>query len=113
MDALRQRAQHLRLHPTDAERILWRHLRARQLNGFKFRRQHPIAGYVADFVCIEVRLVVEVDGGQHDEKRRQDALRTQRIEAKGYRVLRFWNNDVMSKQDAVVNLILRECHGRR
>ena len=113
MDTLRQRARDLRLHPTDAERILWRHLRARQLDGFKFRRQHPIAGYVADFVCIEARLVVEIDGGQHAKDTRYDALRTQRIEAKGYRVLRSWNNDVMSNVEAVVNVILRECHARR
>ncbi|KKC25885.1 endonuclease domain-containing protein [Sphingomonas sp. SRS2] len=95
-------ARQLRNHATDVERKLWYHLRASQLNGFKFRRQIPIAGYVADFLCSSVRLVIELDGGQHDLQAGEDEVRTRRIEAEGYRVIRFWNNDVNDSLDAVL-----------
>jgi adenine-specific DNA-methyltransferase len=113
MDELRIRARQLRANPSEAERHLWHQLRMRNLHGFKFRRQHPIAGYIADFACIEARLVIELDGGQHADARAYDETRTRRIEAKGYRVLRFWNNDVLSKRETVLEMILRECHARR
>jgi adenine-specific DNA-methyltransferase len=83
------RARRLRRNQSDAEGVLWRHLRNRGLGGRKFRRQHPIGPYVVDFVCIEDRLIVEVDGGQHADPACGDAARTRWLEAQGYRVVRF------------------------
>src|SRR5690349_11021332 len=91
-------ARALRRGMTDAEALLWRHLRDRRLNGYKFRRQEPRGPYIADFVCLEVGLIVEVDGGQHTEE--SDAPRTQRLERNGYRVLRFWNDQVLNETNA-------------
>ncbi|MBL8450692.1 MAG: endonuclease domain-containing protein [Dechloromonas sp.] len=96
----------LRKNPTDAERCLWQRLRSGQLAGFRFRRQHPFDGYVLDFVCLERRLVVEVDGGQHLECER-DRLRDARLRSAGFRILRYWNNQVLEETDAVVEAIWR------
>lgn len=93
----------LRRHPTDAERELWRHLRGRQF-GAKFRRQHPYLNYVLDFVCLEHKLVVEVDGSQHAGSHR-DAERDRKLVEGGFRVLRFWDNDVLNDTDAVLEAI--------
>lgn len=98
-------ARHLRKNLTDAEQHLWRHLRLRQIEEHKFRRQHPIGNYIADFVCIERKLIVEVDGGQHAEQLDYDAARTAWLEAQGYRVLRFWNNEVLQNIEGVVTVI--------
>ncbi|HVA68641.1 MAG TPA: endonuclease domain-containing protein [Candidatus Binataceae bacterium] len=91
----------------NAEQKLWRHLRNSQVKGMKFRRQRPIGPYVADFVCLEARLVVEVDGGDHDtkERRRADAARSYYLERHGYRVLRFWNNEIMSNIEGALERI--------
>ena len=89
---------------TVAERKLWSVLRNRQLEGAKFRRQQPIGPFIADFVCQERRLIVEADGGQHVENE-ADARRTTFLESKGYRVLRFWNNDILANLDGVAQLI--------
>lgn len=91
---------------TDAEQRIWRHLRLRQIDGHKFRRQHPIGHYIADFVCIERKLIVEVDGGQHADQLEYDAARTASLESNGYRVLRFWNNDVLGNIEGVLTQIL-------
>lgn len=91
---------------TDAERRLWRALRNRQLAGHKFRRQHPVPPYVADFACVERGLIVEVDGGQHSERTKADAARTQALQARGFRVLRVWNNEVMENLEGVLVAIL-------
>ena len=91
---------------TDAERKLWKHLRNKQLNGWRFRRQHPIGNYIADFVCIECKLVIEVDGGQHAKQQSYDAKRDEYIKEQGYSVMRFWNNDVMNNIDGIVQMIL-------
>ena len=91
---------------TDAERKLWRCLRSRQLSAMKFRRQHVIDRYIVDFVCVEAALVLELDGGQHAERVAQDADRTRKLESLGYRVLRFWNNDVLMNTEAVLEVIL-------
>ena len=104
-------ARALRRAMTDAEKQLWPHLRDRQVEGAKFRRQEPIAGYVADFACIEAMLVVELDGGQHTEER--DAMRTAALEHAGYAVLRFWNHDVMANVDGVLAAIAEEVRRRR
>ena len=95
----------LRSEMTDAERALWRQLRERQRHGVKFRRQHPIGGYIVDFVCLDARLVVEVDGGQHSERAEHDAYRTNVLELYGYVILRFWNNEVLANLAGVVETI--------
>ena len=102
MDSIRARARALRKNLTEAERLLWRQLRFWQLDGHKFRRQQPIGNYVADFVCLEKRLIVELDGGQHAEQRDYDAKRDAWLRAQGFIVLRFWNNDVLKNVDGVV-----------
>src|SRR5512139_3746209 len=98
-------ARRLRRDRTDAERRLWFRLRDRRLNGLKFRRQMPIKSYVVDFCCESVRLIVELDGGQHAELQVEDAKRTSELEKFGYLVLRFWNNDVMQNIDGVLEVI--------
>ena len=90
----------LRKHMTDAERCLWSVLRYGQM-GCKFRRQHPFESYILDFVCLEQRLVIEVDGGQHTSDMAYDAERTALLQRAGFRVLRFWNNDVLTGLDSV------------
>lgn len=96
-----ERARALRHQLTDAERKLWSILRQRQLDGLKFRRQVPIGPYIADFVCLERRLIIEVDGGQHAIATDDDAARTDWLRAQDFRVIRFWNNDVLGKLDGV------------
>jgi very-short-patch-repair endonuclease len=100
------RAQRLRHELTDAERKLWSVLRNRQLQGAKFRRQQPIGPFIADFVCQNGRLVIEADGGQHSDSL-ADARRTAFLESKGYRVLRFWNNDILNNVDGVAQVIAK------
>lgn len=100
-------ARNLRLNSTDAERWLWSRLRAHQLEGFKFRRQVPVGPYIADFLCAEPALIVELDGGQHAEAVAKDQGRTLYLEAQGYRVLRFWNNEGLQEGEEVLEEILR------
>ena len=100
------RARRLRRHQTDAERILWFRLRGRRLAGWKFKRQVPIDGFIVDFVCADAKVIVELDGSQHAVRTRQDEERTKTLEAMGYLALRFWNNDVMSNPDGVLEEIL-------
>ena len=99
-------ASDLRRNMTEAEKRVWSHLRGRRLNGFKFRRQWSLGPYVADFCCIERRLVIEIDGGQHSHEK--DAKRTADLNAMGYRVVRFWNNDVLCNLDGVLISLLAE-----
>jgi very-short-patch-repair endonuclease len=96
-------ARELRRRQTDAEQSLWHHLRNRTLMGCKFRRQHPIGAYIVDFICLEAALVIELDGGQHQEP--SDAARTSFLQREGYRVLRFWNNDTLMQTDSVLALV--------
>ena len=105
------RARELRTNSTDTERALWRHLRLCQLGGYKFRRQQPIGQYIVDFVCLDKRLIIELDGGQHSEKVDYDSARTAWLEAQGFRLLRFWNNQVLDEIDAVKAIILRSLEG--
>ena len=100
-----QRARELRKHMTDAERLLWSRLRRKQIHGQRFRRQHPIGPYIADFACTERRLVIELDGGQHVQAKDKDAARTRWLADRGYRVLRFWNNEALTLIDAVVQVV--------
>jgi very-short-patch-repair endonuclease len=99
-----ERARRLRRDSTDAERKLWYRLRSRSILGFKFVRQEPIGPYVVDFVCRERRLILEVDGGQHAGNKR-DLVRDQWLAGQRYRVLRFWNNDVMGNIEGVLETI--------
>lgn len=106
LDRLTQRARELRNDRTAAEELLWSKLRKSQLGGLKFSRQMPIARHFADFACRKAKLVVELDGSQHIEMTEADAERGRRIEAEGYRVLRFWNNDLTSNMEGVLQAIL-------
>lgn len=102
-----KRARQLRRASTDAERHLWLHLRYRNLARYKFRRQYPIAGYIVDFVCLSAMLVVEIDGSQHLDACEYDAARTRILQARGFRVLRFWNDEVMLRTEDVLDVIWR------
>jgi very-short-patch-repair endonuclease len=93
---------------TDAERRLWYFLRGSRFQGWKFRRQVPMGPYVADFLCERARLVVEVDGGQHGDNVKRDEARTRWLEARGYRVVRYWNNDVLGNTDGVLTALIAE-----
>ena len=99
----------LRREATDAERALWVELRDRRLGGRKFRRQWSLGPYIADFCCLDSRLVVEADGGQHRPEIDRD--RTRYLEAKGFRILRFWNNDVLTNMNGVLEVILMAAGG--
>ena len=103
------RAKQLRKNSTDAEHQLWRVLRSRQLAGHKFRRQQPLGGFIVDFVCFEKRLVVEVDGGQHNEplQAANDSERSTWLEQQGFRVLRFWNHEILREIESVKETIAR------
>jgi very-short-patch-repair endonuclease len=105
-----ERARSLRRSLTDAERELWSHLRGARLGGFRFRRQHLDPPYVLDFYCNAAKLVVELDGSQHTDQ--ADAARTRALEARGLRVIRFWNNDVLSNTEAVLAAILSALQAR-
>jgi very-short-patch-repair endonuclease len=108
--ANRSFAKAMRTNATDAERALWRIVRGHKLGGLKFKRQVPIDGYIVDFVCFEARLILEADGGQHAESKR-DASRDAHFQAEGFRTLRFWNNEILSNPDGVRVAIL-EAVGR-
>ena len=99
------RARTLRRQSSDAESVLWRHLRARRLMGYKFRRQVVIEPCIVDFVCLEAGLIIEDDGGQHSAQQSYDAMRTIRPESMGYRVMRFWNHEVMGELQGVLDQI--------
>ena len=100
-------ARRLRRNGTDAERALWRYLRNRTASGAKIRRQQPIGPYIVDFVCFEARLIIEIDGGQHAVQADQDAIRTAYLKRHKFRVIRFWNNDVLTNPHGVFATIER------
>lgn len=104
-------ARAMRAAPTDAEHLLWFEIRNRLLNGYRFNRQVRIGGYIADFVCRSERLIVELDGGQHSESA-HDERRTRDLNQRGYRVLRFWNDEVVFERGAVLDMILAVLEGR-
>ena len=101
-------AKSMRSRATEAESALWKRLRAGRLLGFKFKRQQPIENYIVDFVCFEQKVIVEVDGGQHGDLQlaAADAERTRWLEGKGFRVLRFWNDEALARADDVVEAII-------
>ena len=104
MDAL---ARTLRQQSTDAERMLWKHLRAHRMAGYKFRRQVVIEPYIVDFVCLEARLIVEADGGQHLEQVEDDLKRSVFLESLGYNPIRFWNHEIPGD----IQTVLEQVHG--
>ena len=110
--AIRQRARQLRRPMTPAESKLWQRLRRRQLNGHYFRRQHPIGSFIADFYCAKARLVVEVDGDIHAMREEYDSVRTEWLEERDYRVIRFTNDEVFHQLNAVLESILAACEER-
>ena len=110
---VQRHARALRNDATDVERHLWRWLRRRELSGFRFRRQVPIGPYVADFACLEAKVVVEVDGGQHLDRRETDQRRDREIRNRGFQVLRFWDNQVLRETQAVVEEIMRAVERHR
>jgi very-short-patch-repair endonuclease len=105
VSTLKERARQLRRDQTDVEKKLWVRLRSRQLNGFKFRRQFVIGPFITDLCCFEQRLVVEIDGGKHADQSDADLKRSAFLLSRGYRVLRFWDNQVMENMDGVLEQI--------
>ena len=99
------RARSLRSAMTDAERLLWYAIRGKQLNNHRFRRQHPIGNYIVDFACLKQNIVIELDGGQHQDQFEYDERRSAYLQAHGWQVLRFWNNDVLNNLDGVLAVI--------
>jgi len=104
---IRGYAKAMRRDATEAERLIWRHLRGHRFVGMKFRRQHPIGSYVVDFAALKHRIVIEIDGGQHADSR-DDEIRDACLRSAGYRVLRYWNNDVLERTDAILEDIWRK-----
>jgi very-short-patch-repair endonuclease len=99
----------LRKRSTDAEQLLWRHLRMKQMEGLKFRRQQVIDNYIVDFVCFENRIIIELDGGQHAVENNKDRERDSSLQQFGFKVLRFWNNDVFKNTNGVLEIIRENC----
>jgi len=100
-------ARYLRKQQTDVELLLWQRLRDRRLAGYKFRRQKPIGYYVVDFICVERKLIIEIDGGQHKtlEGKKYDRRRSQFLQKQGYNVIRFWDNEVKQEMDEVLRVV--------
>ena len=111
MDRLTNISRALRKRGTDAENRLWFHLKGKQLEGLKFRRQEPIGNFIVDFVAYEKRLVIELDGGQHAEENDQgkDSQRDEWLNSQGFRVLRFWNNEILQNLEGVLETIRANC----
>ena len=101
------RSRELRKNQTDTEKALWYQLRQKQMGGFKFRRQAPIGNYIVDFVCFEKRLIVEADGGQHSDQGEYDRERSLWLEGQGFRILRFWNSQILKEMEGVKEVIGR------
>jgi len=103
-------ARRLRVNQTDADNVLWNRIRNRQIDGHKFMRQEPIGGYICDFVCLEASMVIELDGSQHVTQAPYDTNRDTFLRSTGFRVLRFWNADVLSQTNSVVETIYEALH---
>jgi very-short-patch-repair endonuclease len=102
---LTNKARSLRKNQTDVEQLVWKHLRNKQLYNYKFRRQFPIEPYIADFACLEIKLIIELDGGQHAQRISYDNQRSLFFEQRGFKVIRFWNNDVIENTEGVLETI--------
>ncbi len=106
-DKLTDLAKELRKRSTDTERLLWKHLRTKQFEGLKFKRQQPVGKYIVDFICFEKKIIIELDGGQHTQpsETQKDKERDIWFEAQGYKVLRFWDNEVFMNTRGVLEFI--------
>ena len=104
-ELLRERARALRRAMTEAERCLWQQLRAHRFMGLKFKRQKPLGRYIVDFVCLEIGLIIELDGGQHAQQQAYDQRRDRCLEGQGFTVMRFWNHEVLLHMDAVLEQV--------
>ena len=102
-------AKKLRKNATRAEGLLWSKLRAKQIEGIKFRRQQPIGDIIVDFVSFEQRIVIELDGGQHAKEKKKDNNRDRLLAENGFKVLRFWNNEIFNNLDGVLDVIRKKC----
>ncbi len=102
---LTNKARLLRKNQTDVEQLLWKQLRNRRLYNYKFRRQYPIEPYIVDFACLELKLIIELDGGQHANQTNYDDQRSLFLEKLGFKIIRFWNNDVIKNTDGVLEFI--------
>jgi very-short-patch-repair endonuclease len=102
-------ARRLRRDQTEAEKKIWKYLRSKKINSLKFRRQQPIGRYIVDFVCFEIKLIVELDGSQHIENNDRDSERDSWLRSQGFKVLRLWDNEVMNNVDGVLELIFDCC----
>jgi len=102
-------ARELRRNSTDAERLLWGHLKAKQFEGLKFRRQEQIGRFIVDFVCYEKGIIVEADGSQHVLEKEKDEERTRWLNSQGFMVLRFWNHEILSNIEGVLEVIRARC----
>ena len=100
-------ARKLRKNMTDTEQYVWSRIRHKQLGGFRFRRQHPIGSFIGDFICLEQRLILELDGGQHDDRKDYDELRTRYLNECGYRVVRYWNHQIFEDWDWIAEDLFR------
>lgn len=109
---IRLRAREHRQSPTAAEHILWQFLRAKQMDGFKFRRQHPVGSFIVDFCCVQARLVIEIDGDYHFDQVEYDQDRTAWLESLEYQVIRFTNQEVTTQIETVIEEILQACQVR-
>lgn len=104
---LKQRSRDLRKNLTEAEQKLWQKLRNKQIHGHKFRRQFVLGNYIVDFICLDKRLIVEVDGGQHMDNVDYDSQRDEWLKNQNFKVLRFWNNQVLNEIDSVLEVIVK------
>jgi very-short-patch-repair endonuclease len=102
-------ARQLRINQTEAEKRLWKHLRTKQINVLKFRRQQPIGPYIVDFVCFKNKLIIELDGSQHVDNKPHDLVRDNWLRLQGFSVYRFWNNDVMNNIDGILRVVYDYC----
>ncbi len=108
-----EKAKTLRKNQTEAELYLWQHLRAHRLHGLKFKRQKPMGHYIVDFICIESRLIIELDGSHHADQQEYDAIRTDWLQAQQYQVLRFWNHEVLNNLHIVLDTIYQKAIQRQ
>ena len=104
-----ENARNLRRRSTPMETKLWRYLRSRKWEKLKFRRQRPVGRYIVDFICLEKNLIIEIDGAQHNDRKDYDAARTEFLNQLGFRVIRFWNNEVARHFDQVMERLQSEC----
>ena len=102
---IKTKARNLRQNSADVERVIWQILRNRQFHNLKFRRQYPIKPYIVDFICLEEKLIIEIDGGQHAEQVEYDKARSVFLESRGFRIMRFWNNEVLENLEGVYDAL--------